>query len=80
MTIIQPLMVVMNTVTVKSKGTEKLEEEVKQFLDYCATHPNAGVRFFMSDMILALHTLGCIISFRARFKKQSSRALVHGQD
>ena len=25
------------------KGTKKLEEEVKHFLDYCATHPNAGV-------------------------------------
>ena len=29
---------------------------MKQFLDYCATHPNAGVRFVMSDMILALHS------------------------
>ena len=28
---------------------------MKQFLDYCATHPNAGVRFVASDMMLALH-------------------------
>ena len=40
----------------QSKATEKLEEEVKHFLDYCATHPKAGVRFVMSDMILALHS------------------------
>ena len=39
-----------------AKGTEKLEAEVKQFLDYCATHPNAGVRFVSSDMLLALHS------------------------
>ena len=39
-----------------SKGTENLEKEVKQFLDYCATHPNAGVRFVASDMMLALHS------------------------
>ena len=39
----------------KSKGTENLEKEVKQFLDYCATHPNAGVRFVASEMMLALH-------------------------
>jgi len=40
----------------QSRGTEDLEQEVKQFLDYCATHPNAGVRFVASDMILALHS------------------------
>ena len=40
----------------QSRGTEKLEEEVAQFLDYCATHPNAGVRFVASDMLLALHS------------------------
>ena len=40
----------------KSKATEKLEEEVKHFLDYCATNPNSGVWFLASDMILALHS------------------------
>jgi len=40
----------------QSSATEKLEEEVKQLLDYCATHPNAGVRFVASDMIMALHS------------------------
>ena len=40
----------------QSKGTEKLEEEVRQFLDYCATHPHAGVRFVTSDMLLAMHS------------------------
>ena len=25
-------------------------------MDYCATHPNAGVRFVASDMMLALHS------------------------
>ena len=29
---------------------------MKQFLDYCATHPNAGVRCVASDIILALHS------------------------
>ena len=38
------------------KATENLEEEVSHFLDYCATHPNAGVRFMASDMILTLHS------------------------
>ena len=40
----------------QSKGTENLKKEVKQFLEYCATHPNAGVRFVASDMMLALHS------------------------
>ena len=42
--------------TRQSKATTNLEEEVNQFLDYCATHPNAGVRFVASDMILAMHS------------------------
>jgi hypothetical protein len=29
---------------------------VNQFLDYCATHPDAVVRYKASDMILALHS------------------------
>ena len=35
---------------------ENLEEEVSHFLDYCATHPNAGVRFIASDMVLTFHS------------------------
>ena len=42
--------------TRQSKATTNLEDEVHQFLDYCATHPNAGVRFVASDMELALHS------------------------
>ena len=42
--------------TRQTKATTNLEGEVKQFLDYCATHPNAGVRFVASDMVLALHS------------------------
>ena len=40
----------------QSEATTKVKEEVKQFLDYCATRPNATVRFLASDMILALHS------------------------
>ena len=40
----------------QSKATTKVKEEVRQFLDYCATHPNATIRFLASDMILALHS------------------------
>ena len=34
----------------------KLIKEVKHFLDYCATHPNAGIMYVGIDMILALHS------------------------
>ena len=40
----------------QSKATNQLKEEVHQFLDYCATHPDAIVRYKSSDMILALHS------------------------
>ena len=39
----------------QSKATEKVDEEVQNFLDYCLTHPDAAVRYVASDMILALH-------------------------
>ena len=45
-----------STASCQSKATEKLEEEVKYFLDYCATHPNSGLRFVANDMILVLHS------------------------
>ena len=31
-------------------------------MDYCATHPNAGVRFHTSDMILAMHSDGSYLA------------------
>ena len=40
----------------QAKATEQVRKEVKHFLDYCATHPDARVRFVASDMILALHS------------------------
>ena len=40
----------------QAKATEQLKEELNQFLDYCATHPDARVRYVASDMILALHS------------------------
>ncbi len=36
--------------------TKNFEEEVKQFLDYCVPHPNTGVWFLASKMILCLHS------------------------
>ena len=46
----------------QSKATENFEKEVKHFLDYCATHPNAGVRFNASDIILVIHLDGSYLS------------------
>ena len=40
----------------QSKATEKTNISVHQMLDYCATHPNATIRFRASDMILNIHS------------------------
>ena len=40
----------------QDKATAKVKEEVKQSLDYFATHPNATVRFLASDVVLALYS------------------------
>jgi hypothetical protein len=35
----------------QSKATESLMKRSKHFLDYMATHPNAKIRYYPSDMI-----------------------------
>ena len=40
----------------QSKGTEETKAAMKHFLDYCATHPEATIRFYASDMILKIHS------------------------
>ena len=42
--------------TQQSKPTEKTERHIKQFLDYCALHKDAKIRYFASDMILQIHS------------------------
>ena len=37
-------------------ATERTKQKLHQFLDYCATHPNATVRYFASDMTLKIHS------------------------
>ena len=40
----------------KSKVKTKIEAAVHQFLEYCATHPNAKLRYHASDMILIIQS------------------------
>ena len=40
----------------QSKGTETTMEAAIQLLNYCATHPDAIIRFHASDMILHIHS------------------------
>ena len=40
----------------QSKGTEETKAAMIHFLDYCATHPEATIRFHASDMILKIHS------------------------
>ena len=46
----------------KINSHRKLGKRSKIFLDYCATHPNAGVRFHASDMMLVMHSNGSYLS------------------
>ena len=40
----------------QTKETEETLQAMKNFLDYCATHSNATIRFHASDMILKIHS------------------------
>jgi hypothetical protein len=35
---------------------EDMANAYHQLLDYVATHPNAGIRYLATNMILAVHT------------------------
>jgi hypothetical protein len=48
----------------QASATTKTEAAIQQFLDYCATHPNATVRFVASDMILRVHSDASYLSER----------------
>lgn len=41
--------------TQQAKPTETTEKHVNHFLQYCATHPNATIRYYASDMLLRIH-------------------------
>ena len=62
------------------KGIENMEKEVNKFLDYCATHPNAGVRFVTSDMMLALHSYASYLSARKSKSKAAGQFLLGKQN
>jgi len=40
----------------QTKGTERTLEKAYQVLDYLATHPNAVVRFCVSNMVMNIHS------------------------
>lgn len=42
--------------SMQSKATEKTDVAITQFLDYCATKPNATIRYHASDMQLKIHS------------------------
>eukprot|EP00804_Cyclotella_cryptica_P000231 CCRYP_016185-RA/>CCRYP_016185-RA protein AED:0.45 eAED:0.45 QI:0/0/0/1/1/1/2/0/251 len=50
------LMALNATANEQKAPTQRTKERVLQFLDYMATHPDAVVRFYRSDMILQGHS------------------------
>jgi hypothetical protein len=42
--------------TEQTKATEKTQAAADQLLDYLATHPDATIRYHVSDMILHIHS------------------------
>ena len=50
------LVAISTLASVQSKGTDATMEAAVQLLNYCATHPNATIRYKASDMILHVHS------------------------
>jgi Reverse transcriptase (RNA-dependent DNA polymerase) len=40
----------------QTRGTQQTKQDATKFLNYCATNPNATIRYHASDMILKVHS------------------------
>jgi hypothetical protein len=56
------LMALSTIASKQAKGTKSMMKKCKQLLNYLATHPNATVRFYTSDMILKVHSNSSYLS------------------
>ena len=45
-------------------ATKKVVEDVTHFLNYCATHPNAQIKYHASEMILHVDSDASYLSFK----------------
>jgi hypothetical protein len=50
------LMALSTIASEQTRGTEKTLEKAYQLLDYLASHPNAKVQFWASDMVMNIHS------------------------
>lgn len=50
------LMAISDISAAQAKGTEATKNATLQLLDYCASNPDAKLRFYRSDMILHIHS------------------------
>jgi hypothetical protein len=50
------LMPMKDIATEQTKATEKTQATTDQLLDYLATHPDATIRYHVSDIILPIHS------------------------
>ena len=56
-TIDSTLLVALSDITsAQSKGTEETQKAARKLLDYCATHPEAKIRYKGSQMALHIHS------------------------
>jgi hypothetical protein len=50
------MMAISSLASQQATATEDTEEKLIQLLNYCATHPDATIRYRNSDMILNIHS------------------------
>eukprot|EP00804_Cyclotella_cryptica_P012648 CCRYP_016913-RA/>CCRYP_016913-RA protein AED:0.31 eAED:0.31 QI:0/0/0/1/0/0/3/0/469 len=50
--------------TQQTRATENTLQQCNHFLDYMATHPNARIRYYTSDMILNVHSNASYLSVK----------------
>ena len=62
----------------QTQGTRTTKEKAEHFLTYAATHPNATIKYYKSDMILKIHSNASYLS-KQQGQSHAGGALLLGQ-
>ena len=72
------LMALSTIASEQAKGTDNTILKTKQLIDYLATHSDATVQFYASDMVE--HSLGCVILIVDQHTHQGVWPCLHGME
>ena len=66
--------------TEQTQGTQSTKDKAEHFLRYAATHPNATIKYYKSDMILNIHSDASYLSERQGWSRAGGHFYLGNKD